>query len=267
MLFSRIYAALLIGFGFTALVFAVLMSLGADLAFGMIGITLLMPGISLVQAMSRNCCKSPLPMLMANGLIFSAVTFIPVWLGTRNLHEKALRRFLRPLTLIVVGVVTLGWGAARALEWAWSAPSDETLAKLFNQHRSDLESLVSMSREDYSVRRIANDFIWPQDPEASSANLPEGRWNDYRTLFRKAGLTAGLQKDSHGNVYFIAHTEGTVVSGGSKGLVYCEKTQGSSSDFLPCTEQHDSGKFEDVKGRGSQYHRLTDHWYVYSDWD
>ena len=266
MLVGRIYMALLIGFGFAGLAFACLMS-GPNLAFGMIGITLLMPGIGLVGAVSSNCCKSPLPMLMANGLIYSAGTLILVWLGTRDLQEKTLRRFLRPLTLTVVGIVTLGWGTARALEWVWSAPSDEALAKLFNQHHSELQTLVSMAQEDSSVGRIANDFIRPQDSEAPSPNLPEGRWNDYCALFRKAGLPAGLQKDSHGNIYFIAHTEGTVVSGGSKGFVFCEKTEGSTSDFLPCTEQRDSGKSEDARGRGCQYHRLNEHWYVYSDWD
>jgi hypothetical protein len=259
----RIYMALLIGFGFAALVFLVTMSLGSNLAFGMIGIALLMPGIALVGA----CCKSPVPAVVANGLIYSAVAFIFVWLGTRGLQEKALRRFLRPVTLIVVGTVALGWGTARALEWAWEAPSDEAIVKLFDQHHSELETLVSMAHEDRSIGRIANDFLSPQNPDASSASLPEARWNDYRALFRKIGLSAGLQKDSDENIYFIVHTEGTVVSGGSKGLVYCEKAQGSPSDFLACTEEHDSGKAEDARGRGSQYRHVTEHWFVYSYWD
>src|SRR5260370_11352616 len=145
MLVCRIYISLLLGFGFAGLAFAVLMSLGTDLAFGMIGITLLMPGIAFVGVVSSNCCKSPLPMVIANGLIYSAVCFILVWLGARGLREKSLRQFLRPITLIVVGVVTLGWGTARTLEWAWSAPSDKTLATLFNKHHNDLDNWVSLA--------------------------------------------------------------------------------------------------------------------------
>lgn len=166
MLKYRIYIALLVGVGFTVLVFAALVSLGSDLAVGMIGITLLMPGIGLLSAFLHNCCESSLPMLVANGLIYSVTAFLFVWLLTRTQAERSLQRLTRRSTFIVVVSVALGWGTARSLEWAWSAPSDEALTRQFNHHRSELETLVSMAQKDSLVSRVANDFIWRQDSVA-----------------------------------------------------------------------------------------------------
>ncbi len=272
MLKYRIYIALLVGVGFTVLVFAALVSLGSDLAVGMIGITLLMPGIGLLSAFLHNCCESSLPMLVANGLIYSVTAFLFVWLLTRTQAERSLQRLTRRSTFIVVVSVALGWGTARSLEWAWSAPSDEALTRQFNHHRSELETLVSMAQKDSLVSRVANDFIWRQDSVAwprpeSEWGITEERWNDYRRLFRNVGLTAGWNKDNYGNIYFMSHTEGSVVHGASKGFVYCEKTGVLESGFLPCAEQHEDGKRDNPRGESSEYRRLAEHWYIYSDSD
>jgi hypothetical protein len=277
MLKYRVFLALPIGIGFVALVFLVMMSLGSNLAIAMIAIALLMPGIGLVHAIALNCCKSPLPMLAANGLIYATGAFIFVWLGSRGAQKETLRRFAFPVTLLVVGAVTLGWGTAGALGWVWSAPSDEALTRKFNQHRGDLETLASMAQTDSSVSRIADDFIWRNDSVAwprpeSEWGITADRWKEYRQRFRKIGLTAGLNKDSQDNVYFISHVEGSVVGGMSKGFVYCEKTALSATaeghpPFLPCIQQRNSGRSEDAKGNGSEYRRLDERWYIYSEWD
>ena len=272
MLKYRIYIALLVGFGFAVLSFLILTLLGSNLGVALVGVSLLMPGIRSVDIISHNCCVSPLPMLAANGLIYSVTPFILVWLGSRGLETLRLRRLARTATLIVVGAVALGWGSARTLKWVWSAPSDDSLRKQFNGHRGDLESLVSMAEADSSVSRIANDFIWRKDSVAwprpeSEWGITADRWNEYRKLFRKVGLSAGFSEDSQGDIYFISYTAGSVVSGASKGFVYCRKTEFSTNAFLPCTEQRDSGKHEGAKGNGSEYQRLAEHWYIYSDWD
>ena len=272
MLKYRIYMALIIGVGFAALVFLVMTCLSPNLAVGMIGIAVLMPGIGLLGVIRDQCCASPLPMLAANGLIYSGAALPLVWLGTRSHQSEGLRRFARSLTLIVAGTIALGWGAARTLEWAWSAPSDDALTRQFNQQRGNLETLVSMAQKDSLIGRVADDFIWRQDSVAWPRpelewGITKERWNEYRTLFQRVGLSAGLNKDSQGNIYFISHTEGSVVSGASTGFVYCEKTGISGSAFLPCTEQRDSGKQESPKGKGAEYHRLAEHWYIYSGWD
>jgi len=277
MLKYRIYIALLIGVCFTATTFWVLVSLGSGLAAGMMGIAVLMPGIGAVGLVAGlfgpvRCCESPLPMLVANGLIYSSVAFLLTWGLTSGLQEIRFRRFARSFILVVVATTALTWGGVWALGRAWAAPSDEALAVRFKQHRGDLEILVSMTREDLEVIRVADTFIWRKDSAAwprpeSEWGITKERWNEYRRLFRKVGLAAGLAKDTQSNIYFISHTEGTVVHGASKGFVYCERTGASGSAYLPCAESQDSGKHEDGKGEGSEYHRLVEHWYIYSDWD
>lgn len=272
MLRYRVYIALLAGTGFTVLVFLVLTSLGINLGVAVVGVSMLTPGMDLVGIILPNCCASPLPMLAANGLVYSAVVFIVVWFSTKGLQTQRLRRVAHLAVLTVVIVVALGWASARTLEWLWSAPSDNSLMKQFNEHRRDFETLVSMAETDSSMRRIADDFIerkdsaaWPR-PE-SQWGITAERWNDYRKLFRKVGLSDGFDEDDQGDIYFISYTAGTVVSGMSKGFVYCRKTEFSPNALLPCTEQHDSGKQESTTGDGSEYRRLAEHWYLYSDWN
>lgn len=272
MLRYRVCIALLAGTGFTALVFLILMSLRSNLAVALIGVSLLTPGIGLVGIISRNCCASPLPMLMGNAVVYSAVAFIVVWFSTKGLQTQGLRRAAHLAALTVVIVVAFGWASARTLEWLWSAPSDDSLMKQFNEHRGDLETLVSMAQADSAISRIADDFIWRKDSVAwprpeSQWGITADRWSDYRKLFRKVGLSAGFSEDEEGDIYFISYTAGSVVSGVSKGFVYCRKTGLSRNAFLPCAEQHNSGKQESATGNGSKYRRVAEHWYLYSDWD
>ena len=130
----RIYMAFLLGIGFTTLTFLILSALSSNLLVAMLGAGVLMPGIGSLQAISHNCCQSPLPMLAANGLIYSAGAFIGlVWPITASVPRERLRRVTRSLTCGVAGTIAVGWGAALVIGWMWSAPSDEALAKQFNR--------------------------------------------------------------------------------------------------------------------------------------
>ena len=158
------------------------------------------------------------------------------------------------------------------MAWVWSAPSDEALARQFNRHREEFETLASMAKEDSVMNRIAYDFTWRQDSVAWPRPEPEwgiteARWNQYRRLFKKVGATAGLSQDQQGNIYFLMHTEGSVVGGASKGFVYCQTTEASPGLILPCSEQRNFGKRDDGNGNSAEYRRLSDHWYIYSDQD
>ena len=267
----RIYIAFLLGIGFATLVFLILTALGSNLLVAMVGIGLLMPGIGSLQAILHNCCESRLPMLAVNGLIYSAVAFLGlVWPVTASVPKERLKRLARSFTYVVVGAVAVGWGAALALAWVWSAPSDEALARQFDRHRNEFEELASMAKEDSVMSRIAYDFTWRQGsvawprPEAEWG-ITEARWDQYRRLFRKVDATAGLSQDQQGNIYFLMHTEGSVVVGASKGFVYCQTTEASPGVILPCSEQRNFGKRDDGNGNGAEYRRLSDHWYIYSD--
>ena len=231
----RIYIALLLGIGFATLVFLTLTALRSNLLVAILGVTALMPGIGSLQAILHNCCESPLPMLAANGLIYSAGAFVAlVWPITASLPRERLQRLARLLTWGVAGTVAVGWGAALALGRVSSAPSDAALTQQFNRHRNELETLATMANEDSGMSRIARDFTWRRDSVAwprpeSEWGITEARWDQYRRLFRKVGATAGLIQDQQGNIYFLLHTEGSVVYGASKGFVYCQTTDASPS--------------------------------------
>lgn len=259
------------GIGFATLPFLVATALRPNLLVAMLVAGVLMPGFSLLQAISHNCCESPLPMLATNGLIYSTGAFLAlVWPITRTTPRERLQRLARLLTWGVMGTVAVGWGAALALGWLWSAPSDEALAMQFNRHHDELEKLVFMAKEDSVMSRIADDFTWRQGSVAwprpeSEWGMTEARWDQYRRLFRKVGASAGLSQDQQGNIYFIMHTEGSVVGGASKGFVYCHTTEASPGLILPCSEQRDFGKRDDGYGNGTEYRRLSEHWYIYSE--
>jgi hypothetical protein len=174
----------------------------------------------------------------------------------------------------VVGVSLLGmFVLAMVLMWSCAAPSDASLTRRFQHHRSELETLVRMSQEDADVTRVADSFTrvkddwsWPR-PESKWGITPE-RWEQYRLLFSNAGIGAGLQKDEAGNVYFIVHTEGFVTHGAEKGFVYCGRSGSPDNVFLPCAEQRAGGQRGQHDGyEGNAYRRLTDNWYIFENWD
>ena len=263
-----------IGGGFAALTFLILTTLGTDLLVAMLGAALLWPGIALLQLFFRNCCQSPVPMLAVNGLIYSAVVFVVAWPLTASLPPDRLRRLCRSMTWIVLATVAFVWAGAAALSWAWSAPSDATMTMQFSRHRDGLEALAAMAKEDSMMSRIAFDFTWRQDsvawprPEAEWG-ITRARWDQYRRLFREVGVSEGLSQDKNGNIYFLVHTEGSVVGGSSKGFVYCRgsRVEALGDTFSACSEQRDFGRRDDGKGNGNEYRRLSQHWFIYTDWD
>jgi hypothetical protein len=265
--------ALILGVGFPVLAFLVLTILRINFLVAMLGITLLMPGTNLLQAISHDCCQTPLAMLAANGLIYFAGVFVCLVVPlTWSVPRDRLRQLSRSLTWAVLGTVAVVCAGAFGMAWVWSAPSDEAMKRQFNRHRNELEELASMAKEDSVMSRIAFDFTWRQDSVAwprpeTEWGIIRARWDQYRKLFRQAGVSEGLIQDKYGNVYFLVHTEGSVVGGASKGFVYCRATGGSPDTFSACSEQHDFGRHDDGKGNGTEYHRLLRNWYLYSDWD
>jgi hypothetical protein len=167
---------------------------------------------------------------------------------------------------LLVGLVLL----ALAVMWSCAAPSDASLSKRFRSHRAEFDTLSRMSQQDSEVLRIDDDFIglknnwaWPR-PEAKCW-IAADRWNEYRRLFRSAGVSSGVSKDESGNVYFVVHTYGLVVGGSTKGLVHCLNTGDALKVFLPCAEQRDRGQ-DGVKTEGSSYRRLEADWYIFENW-
>jgi|SRR5579862_9826471 len=160
-----------------------------------------------------------------------------------NCPAKSLIVISKIVAFLLLGVVIIAF----LLAWSCKAPSDESLRERFQSHRSELETLARMSQEDADVIRVTdnftrlkNDWSWPR-PE-SKWGITRERWDEYQRLFRKIGLSAGLEKDKLGNVFFIAHTEGFASHGASKGLVQCVSGKDHDNAYLPCVEQYEHGQ-------------------------
>jgi hypothetical protein len=157
--------------------------------------------------------------------------------------------------------------------WSCAAPSDKSLSKRFQRHRSALEALARMSQEDGSVRVVTNDGSTYGWTSSQPGAIPGKRLDEYRRLFRDIGAKR-LDKDGEGDMYLEIHTGGFVTHGADKGLLYCvgpeePKVHFSSYRYLPCEEQLQHGQ-EGQKGDGYDgcaYLRLAENWYIFEKWD
>jgi hypothetical protein len=84
-------------------------------------------------------------------------------------------------------------------------PSDTSMEKRFATHESDFNQLLAMSQADSQVARI------PAQTQNHGARplekvLMEQRWQDYRSLFQKTGLSGGIDRspDYPAATFFIA---------------------------------------------------------------
>lgn len=142
------------------------------------------------------------------------------------------------------------------------APTDETLATNFREHRTAFDSLREMSRADRSVIRIANDFTW-LDTDSSwpraegKLGFSAERWDQYRQLFREGGLEGGILQDNEGGItYFIYRTQGLMTNGSLKGYAYSE------NDLTPLVNSLDD--YESwPKGKRVIFKKLDGKWYLF----
>jgi hypothetical protein len=181
--------------------------------------------------------------------------------------DRFLIAVSKVVAFLLLGIVVVAF----LLTWSCEAPSDESLGNRFRTHRSELETLVRMSQEDADVIRVADDFTrvkndwgWPR-PE-SKWGITRERWDEYRRLFHKVGLSGGFNKDEAGNVFFIAHSEGFVSGGSAKGFVHCVTVGDVDKTLPPCKEQRYQGQVGQPD-KGSSYRELSPDWYIFETWD
>jgi hypothetical protein len=142
-------------------------------------------------------------------------------------------------------------------------PSDSALRRKFREERKDFDKLVTMSNEDARLVRIApdftrldNDWSWPR-PQSKWGLTPQ-RWDEYRRLFEKTGLSRGLSRSQYGKqVFLIAYSWGMTERGVSLGYAYCGESIGGPDSLPPCEGHKDS--FDGDKYR---YQKIADSWYI-----
>jgi len=144
-----------------------------------------------------------------------------------------------------------------------SLRSDGALESHFFAHRAEFERLVAMATEDVHLTRIAPTFTWLDDNVSwprKNVGISEQRWNEYKRLFRRAGVRDGVLKGTDpARILFPIVSEGLVPSGYTKGVVY------SAEPLNPVLKSLDE-RPPDKLWNGSHvlvYKPIEDHWYIY----
>jgi hypothetical protein len=138
--------------------------------------------------------------------------------------------------------------------------SDAKLKDIFEKNTADFKQLADMSEQDHHIQRI--DFShttldtgapWSQNVQGFS----EQRWEEYRKLFRKLGLQAGIGRTDTVPpvVFFYAQCEGTAITRDCKGYAYSEKALTPTKDSL------------DTLRPGIVFMPLIKNWYLFRDGD
>ena len=145
--------------------------------------------------------------------------------------------------------------------------SDAALEKNFQSHESDFERLLTMSKADSRLMRIAPDFTWlVDDPNwprpKEKLGFSEERWSEYRQLFSKLGLANGLliYRDEE-TTYFLATSTGLVTGGSSKGYVFSERPLTPLVDSLESVSPDILAKSPNRMA----YKRIKTNWYLFYD--
>ena len=180
---------------------------------------------------------------------------------------RLFRRTARILLKVVGGVLLLVLSLIGALVWYMKPPSDASLQHRFYNHRADLEQLVGMMEEDVSMDRIASDFTrnddWAQRHGRGRA-ISDQRWNQYREIFRRAGVPKGTGRDGSGDIEIIAWTAGLAIAGTEMSYIHCGTSLSADLDntYLPCVERKESGEFSE-KDVFIRYKRIEGNWYIF----
>jgi hypothetical protein len=131
-------------------------------------------------------------------------------------------------------------------------PRDAKLKQIFYGNRDDFNRLVQMSAQDPQLTRI--DFDFTDSGPRKNVGLSEDRWQQYRVLFQKLGLTDGLGRSTETppTIFFYVQCEGSAIDGDCKGLAYSEKP------FVPVKNSLDR-----MPPDGTFFETLSPNWYLF----
>jgi hypothetical protein len=138
-------------------------------------------------------------------------------------------------------------------------PADEALLSNFRSHRADFERLLQMFLADKGLGRVAPDFTRPDAPQ--SVGVAPERISEYRNLFKKLGLTAGIEGyEEKDHVWFHASTYGLAVTGSSKGYAHLKQRPALVVGSLDSYRHRDSRSFV-------VFRHIEGDWYLYFDYE
>ena len=136
-------------------------------------------------------------------------------------------------------------------------PSDKALVENFQAHKADFNELLQMFLTDDGLVRVDLDRTDPKETEA--LGITEARLVNYRTLFRKLGLTRGISGyGGKKRILFLSSTKGLGISGSGKGYAY------SITPLEPIAENLESYESKDGKSF-TVYKHIEGNWYLFFD--
>lgn len=163
-------------------------------------------------------------------VLCSGVLLAAAWLAllaTRLLPVIFRRGFSRPRLLWLATPVALGL-VAGAIQINLSSPdlTDEEIVADFHRHKADADRLVVMTTEDAHLERVADEWFMDTSREtfehAEPGRLSEDRWDEYRRLFRRLDLEAGISVEPSG-IFFYRRTYGIESHGSIRGFALLRK--------------------------------------------
>jgi hypothetical protein len=153
--------------------------------------------------------------------------------------------------------------------WGCEPPSVQTLANRFPSERKDLETIIAMSDEDFQMAVIDPSWLQLQGQDLPNVNSAVGissaRWDEYRRIFRRNGITQGIRRYApRGDTFLIVKSVGILDSGYSNGYLYC--VPGIEHRYAPCSSTGQRGEQPSTGGVESyQFIKLTDQWYAFRE--
>ena len=144
------------------------------------------------------------------------------------------------------------------------APSDDTLAREFQGHRAEYERLLAMFQADVTLGRIAPTFTRPVNffsgaPVPPGTPVTEARLQEYRALFARLGLEAGIE--GYGAKHLIefhryAEGMGAGLGGRGKGFVFSDSLPPNAPVHIGC---------ESETANCIRYRPLRGGWFLYEE--
>jgi hypothetical protein len=135
---------------------------------------------------------------------------------------------------------------------------DAKLNGIFDKNIDDFKRLAIMAEQDRHVVRIDFNFTaldtdssWPR----KDLGFSERRWEEYRILFRKLGITSGIERQNNTPpmLLFYAECQGSAISRDCKGYAYSEKSLKPIKDNL------------NRLAPGIAFKPLSQNWYLFRD--
>jgi len=228
------------------------------------------------------------PMLIAAWLLFCAV--LDMCRGREQAAEtsaeldsidsgRKMRRVIRAI-LGWIGALTAAGGAVAAvlassiflLLSGCQPPSVQSLARQFPARQKVLEQIVSMSDQDSQMEVV--DPAWLEvtgkapSTSATAVGISQSRWEEYRHLFRSAGITQGIRRygGPKKDAFIIVKSFGILDNGYSTGYLFCAPGIEHQRQFVcNSTETHEVHQSSGGADEGYEFIKLTDRWYAYKE--